>query len=140
MKEKQNTPSKKTSEAELMAKLGISEKQVQVNPTTKKSVSLDTNADKLKDNLRTSVKSINAKEGKLVSFVAIKRDGKMKDANGTILKDENGKDLPRYTKQRIQGHFTIDKTEDGFFVATRGVQYTESHTIADFQELDDNTD
>ena len=68
MKPKENTPSKKTNEAELMAKLGIKENQVQVNPTTKKSVSLDTNADKLKDNLRSSVKGINAKEGKLVSF------------------------------------------------------------------------
>lgn len=131
--------SKNTSqnkEADLMAKMGITPDQIQVKETKTKSVVLNTNADKLKDGLRNGVKDINAKHGKLVSFVAIKRDGFLKDANGKAILDDNGQRQPRYTKVRVQGHFTMDKTEDGFFQATRGVQYTENYTIAEFQELD----
>lgn len=131
-KEKQT----QSKEAELMAKMGITADQIQVKATKAKVVTLDTNSDKLKDALRNGVKDINSSHGKLVSFVAIKRDGFLKDANGKPTLDENDKKIPKYTKVRVQGHFTIDKTQDGFFQAVRGVQYTENYTIAEFDNLD----
>ncbi len=133
-KETQKTPLSK--EAELMAKMGITEDQVQAKTTKSKVVALNTNADKLKDALRNGVKEINSSNGKLVQFNAIKRDGFLKDANGKIKLDENEKKIPKYVKVRVQGYFTMDKTSDGFYQATRGVQYTENYTIADYQELD----
>tara|TARA_Y100000361_G_scaffold154352_1_gene179881 strand:+ start:3899 stop:4312 length:414 start_codon:yes stop_codon:yes gene_type:complete len=135
---KENTkPSTPNKEAELMARMGITADQVQAKETKSKVVEINTNADKLKLALKEGVKTINSNNGKLVSFNAIKRDGFLKDANGKPKLDENDKKIPKYVKVRVQGYFTIDKTSDGFFQATKGVQYTENYTIAEFTELEE---
>jgi len=124
------------SQDDLLKALGINESQIEVKEKTEKTQEINTNADQLKVNLKQSTKDVNAKLGKNISFTALKREGTMKDANGKTLKDENGKDVPRYVKTRMSGTFVIDKTKDGFHRVTRGVQYTESHLVADFVELD----
>ena len=122
------------SSADLMAKLGIDESQVEVKETTTKEVEINSNADQLKQDMKISTKDVNAKNGKDVSFVALKRDGKLKDKNGKVVKDENGQDKPRYVKTRLNGYWTIDKTKDGFYRMTRAIHYTESFLVADYQE------
>ena len=136
MSNKQTETSNKPSQADLMAKLGISESQVETKLVTKKEVSINSNADKLKATLRENTAKANSTLGKKISFVSIKRDGTLKDANGKQLMDENNKPKPRYVKVMVSGYFVIDEMEDGFLKVTKGVHYTDSHTITEFTELD----
>jgi len=136
MSKENKTTSNKPSQADLMAKLGISESQVESKVVTKKEVSINTNADKLKATLRENTAKANSTLGKKISFVSIKRDGTLKDAQGKQLMDENNKPKPRYVKVMVSGYFVIDEMEDGFLKVTKGVHYTDSHTITEYQELD----
>jgi len=99
-------------------------------------VSINSNADKLKATLRENTAKANSTLGKKISFVSIKRDGTLKDAQGKQLMDENNKPKPRYVKVMVSGYFVIDEMEDGFLKVTKGVHYTDSHTITEYQELD----
>ena len=121
---------------DLMAKMGIKESQVEHNEKVTKQTEINTKADKLKADLKESTKGVNVKNGKLISFTTIKRDGILKDANGQPILDENNKKTPRYVKTRMQGVFVVDETKDGFFNVTRGIHYTEQHLCSEFQELD----
>jgi hypothetical protein len=85
--------------------------------------------------LKESTKAVNTKLGKMISFTTLKRDGVLKDSNGEMVKDENGKNVPRYIKTRMQGLYVIDETKDGFFQVTKGVHYTESHLVNEFTEI-----
>ena len=123
------------SEADLLKSLGIDEGQVQVKEKVAKETEINDNADQLKADLKTSTRKVNEKNGKNVSFIGLKREGSLKDANGKVIKDEDGKPKPRYVKTRQSGHWTIDKTKDGFFRMTRAVHYTESFLVADFTEM-----
>jgi hypothetical protein len=123
------------SHADLMAKLGIDVSQIEVATPTLKSVTISNNADQLKVDLKESTKAVNTKLGKMISFTTLKRDGVLKDSNGEMVKDENGKNVPRYIKTRMQGLYVIDETKDGFFQVTKGVHYTESHLVNEFTEI-----
>jgi hypothetical protein len=136
MSKENKTTTNKPSQADLMAKLGISESQVESKVVTKKEVSINSNADKLKATLRENTAKANSTLGKKISFVSIKRDGTLKDAQGKQLMDENNKPKPRYVKVMVSGYFVIDEMEDGFLKVTKGVHYTDSHTITEYQELD----
>ena len=125
-----------TPHDKLMAKLGISTDQVQPKTSSKTSVSvISNNADQLKANLKESTRAVNTDLGKMITFNTIKREGSLKDADGNIVKDQNGKNVPRYVKVKMSGLFVIDKTDDGFFQVTKGIHYTESHLITEFNEI-----
>jgi hypothetical protein len=134
-KPNETTPLPSNSHADLMAKLGIDVSQIEVATPTLKSVTISNNADQLKVDLKESTKAVNTKLGKMISFTTLKRDGVLKDSNGETLKDENGKNVPRYIKTRMQGLYVIDETKDGFFQVTKGVHYTESHLVNEFTEI-----
>ena len=133
MSNKQTETSNKPSQADLMAKLGISESQVETKIVTKNS---STGGSAPSATLRENTAKANSTLGKKISFVSIKRDGTLKDANGKQLMDENNKPKPRYVKVMVSGYFVIDEMEDGFLKVTKGVHYTDSHTITEFTELD----
>jgi hypothetical protein len=134
-KPNETTPLPSNSHADLMAKLGIDVSQIEVATPTLKSVTISNNADQLKVDLKESTKAVNTKLGKMISFTTLKRDGVLKDSNGEMVKDENGKNVPRYIKTRMQGLYVIDETKDGFFQVTKGVHYTESHLVNEFTEI-----
>ena len=136
MSKENKQPTTKPSQADLMAKLGINESQIETKVVAKKEVAINSNADKLKASLRDNTAEINKTQGKKISFVSIKRQGTLKDANGKELLDENNKPMPRYVKTMVSGYFVIDKLDDGFLRVTKGVHYTDGHTITEYQELD----
>ena len=135
-KDKTNEKQGLTPNEKLMAKLGIKLDQVQPKAVTKSTVSvISNNSDQLKANLKESTRKVNADLGKMITFNTIKREGSLKDENGKLAKDENGKTIPRYVKATMSGMFVIDKTEDGFFQVTKGIHYTESHLVTEFTEI-----
>ena len=128
------TPQAKTQD-ELMKALGVDVSQVEVNDKVVSTREINTNADALKDATKQAVDGVNKDKGTNISFVAIKRDGTLKDANGKPVLDDNGKKKPRYVKQSMKGLWTIDKTKEGFISVSRTHYYTETHLIADYTEL-----
>ena len=136
MSKNEKTTSNQPSQADLMAKLGITESQLEVKVSTTKEVQINTNQDQLKARLRENTNSINQELGKKISFVSIKREGTLKDASGKQILDANGKAQPRYVKTMVSGYFVIDTMDDGFLKVSKGVHYTDNHIITDYKELD----
>ena len=120
-----NTDNKPSANSKLMAKLGIKENQIDTTKvsTSSKAKAINTNADKLKHEARQSIAKVNEDNGKNVTFQCFQRDGKTKDGE------------PKFKIKNMQGNWTIDKTKDGLFVASRVHYYTEQFTIADFKEV-----
>ena len=98
---------------------------------------INTKADALKDASKTAIVSVNKANGSNISFVCLKRDGSLKDANGNFVKDENGKKTPRFVQSTMKGNWTIDKTKDGFYSVSRSHYYTETYLISEYTELKD---
>ena len=126
MSSKVNTVNPKPNANEaLMAKLGIKASQVdqtKVNTTPKAKV-INSNADKLKFNAKEKIAKVNQETGTNVTFQCFERNGKTKDGE------------PKFTIKNKSGFWTIDKTKDGLFVASRVHYYTETFTIADYKEI-----
>lgn len=127
--------------ADLLKSMGIDASQVDTssnNSTRVKTREILTNADGLKEASKEATQEVNKDKGSNISFVCVVRDGSLKDANGKIKKDANGKSIPRYKPATKKGYFVIDEVKEGgntFFNVTRAVQYTETYKIADFSEL-----
>lgn len=128
------TPQPK-SQDELMRALGVDISQVEENTKTATTREINTKADALKDATKQAVDKANRDNGVNMSFVCIKRDGTLKDANGKAVLDDNGKKKPRFVKQSMKGYWTTDKTSEGFISVSRTHYYTETHLIADFTAL-----
>ena len=129
-----NTPQPKTQD-ELMSALGVDISQVEENTRTATTKEINTKADALKDATKRAVDKVNKDKGTNMSFVCIKRDGTLKDADGKPVLDENGKKKPRFVKQSMKGYWTQDETAEGFISVSRTHYYTETHLIADYTEL-----
>jgi len=126
--------------ADLLQSLGIDASQVDTSQGTTKTKTREilTNADSLKEASKEATNEVNKDKGSNISFVCVVRDGSLKDANGKIKKDANGKSIPRYKPATKKGYFVIDEIKEGgktFFNVTRAVQYTESFRVADYSEL-----
>lgn len=120
---------------ELMTALGVDISQVEENTKVSITREISTNADALKEATKQAVNDVNTSNGVNMSFVCIKRDGTLKDANGKAVLDENGKKKARFVKQTMKGHWTIDDTKEGFISVSRTHYYTETHLIADYTAL-----
>ena len=106
----------------LMASLGIKANQIdKTKATTTKVKAINTNADKLKLEAKQSIAKVNEENGENISFQCFQRDGKTQDGE------------PKYKIKNMSGFWTIDKTKDGLFIASRVLYYTESYTIADYK-------
>jgi hypothetical protein len=128
------TPQAKTQD-ELMKALGVDVSQVEENTKTATTREINTKSDALKEATKQAVDKANRDNGTNMSFVCIKRDGTLKDANGKAVLDDNGKKKPRFVKQSMKGYWTMDKTSEGFISVSRTHYYTETHLIADFTAL-----
>ena len=131
----QDTPTNEQSTAKLYEALGIDSSQVQVNEKATGIKEINTKADALKDASKTAIASVNSTHGKNISFVCLKRDGSLKDKNGNVVKDKDGKNTPRFVQSTMKGFWTIDKTKDGFHSVSRSHYYTETYLISDFTEM-----
>ena len=117
-----DTPSTKT-QAELMATLGIESSQVTTTEPTKTTSLPTTEFGKLKAEGKRVVEQVNKDMGKNISFTCFVRKG------GT-------KDNPKYVTSTKKGNWLVVARKDGLFDVHRVIYYSESFTIADFNELD----
>ena len=125
------TPSKpQVTQDGLMELLGIDKSQIEVNKTvTTSSQEPADNHDRLKVDAKEQTKVVNERNGELVSFVALKRQGTIKDSKGNYVLDDDGNKRPRFIQEKKEGHWTIDKTQDGFVRVSRMHYYTESFIV-----------
>ena len=135
-------PNKKNNPSmdDLYALMGIEASQVDTSKGIRRTKTREilTNADALKDKSVKATKEVNLENGTHIKFACVVRKGSLKDANGKVKKDNEGKPIPRYEPATKTGYFVIDKIEeDGvtFFEVTRALQYTESFKVADYSEL-----
>ena len=120
----------------MLEKLGINPNQVdlsEVKATTTKTTTTP-NQEELKTEARESILEANTSLGSEVTFMAIVRDGFLKDDKGNF-KLENGKKVARFVPKSMKGHFTIDKQKDGTFIVSKVNYYTESYKVVDYVEL-----
>ena len=138
--EAKKLPTRMSDMDKLLKAMGIDSSQVDTSKGTRKTKTrtILTNADALKDKSVNAIKEVNNEVGKHIKFTCVVRKGSLKDANGKVKLDENGKSIPRYKPATKKGYFVIDEVKEGgntFFNVTRAVQYTETYKIADFSEL-----
>ena len=132
---------------DIMEHLGLTSDQIEVTTSTtrKTKIALD-NKDALQDETRQAVKSIMTDLGTDISFVCLKRNGSLKDANGKpVMKD--GKTVPKFEKKPLSGKWVVDERKDTvkdakgnevevtFYEVSRVHYYTESFEIAEYKDL-----
>ena len=117
-------PQLQDANAKLMAKLGIKTSQIDTTKvsTKSRSIELNTNQDKLKHEARQTITKVNEAHGSKITFQCFQRDGKTKEGE------------PKFKIKNMSGFWTLDKTKDGLFTASRVHYYTETFTIADYKE------
>ena len=138
--EAKKLPTRMSDMDKLLKAMGIDSSQVDTSKGTRKTKTrtILTNADALKDKSVNAIKEVNNEVGKHIKFTCVVRKGSLKVANGKVKLDEKGDSIPRFEPATKSGFWVIDEIEeDGvkLFEVTRAVQYTESHKIADFSEL-----
>ena len=127
--------------------LGLTSDQIvaKVTNTRKAKVALD-NKDALQDETRQAVKDIMNNLGTDISFVGLKRNGSLKDANGKLVM-KDGETVPKFEEKPLRGNWVIDERTDTmkdasgeevkvtFYEVSRVHYYTESFEIAEYKDL-----
>ena len=112
----ENTTNVAPSLDDLAKRLGISTSQIKEKTTTvRKSKGNQPNLDGAREDIKTQVKGINSKHGVYLKSDTYVKDGKMKDGNGKIKKDEKGDVMWNYKHLKLDGFYIVDKREDGLF-------------------------
>ena len=134
-----------TDEQLLMANLGIKETQLNTDVKTT-TVKIDTppNQELMRVVAKDSIKAINVKYGKKISFATLVRDKYQLDANGNQVKVD-GKKVPRYKLKKFEGFYTVDKIKRfnkslnksiTLYKVSKMIQYVQDYDVASFTDLD----
>ena len=131
----------------LQSMLGVDSSQIEEATTNTVAKVLDSNEDKLRELNKGIIKENNEEHGTKISFVALVKEGWIKDANGNEIK-KDGKKVPRYIQKPVTGYYVIDEVvkevknpESGelekhtFYKVATGMQYLEKFTVASYTEL-----
>ncbi len=131
----------------LQSMLGVDSSQIEEATTNTVAKVLDSNEDKLRELNKVTIKEHNEEHGTKISFVALVKEGWIKDANGNEIK-KDGKKVPRYIQKPVTGYFVIDEVtkevknpETGkmethtFYKVATGMQYLDKFTVASYTEL-----
>jgi len=135
-----------TDEQILMANLGIKETQLNLDATTTSTVNIDNppNQEKMRVIAKDSIKAINTKHGKKISFITLVRDKYQLDSSGNVVKVD-GKKVPRYKKKKFEGFYTIDEITRynkslnksiKLYKVSKMIQYVQEYDVASFTDLD----
>ena len=123
-----NKPSNISSD--LLKTMGLDASQLDTSKvsTSKRVLEPSTKTEHMKVDARVSIKDVNARHGKEVTFQCLSRDGKTKDGK------------PKYRLVNQSGTWCIDKSSDGTLSASRVHYYTETFKIVDYIEEGTNSD
>ena len=138
------TPSTEEMPDNLLGILGIDASQLTEDDATEitEDDSKTPNKKAIKDKAKKSIRAINENNGKNIRFHCIKTDGYMKDANGSIVTNKDGKKVRQYKKVTKEGFYVVDdmeKTVDGkkvnYYTVSKMIQYTDSEDCTSFKEI-----
>ena len=135
-----------TDEQIPMANLGIKETQINTDATSNTTVRLDTppNQESMRVEAKDSIKAINSKHGKKISFGTLVRDKYQLDANGNVVKVD-GKKVPRYKLKKFEGYYTVDKVKRfnkslnksiTLYKVSKMIQYVQDYDVASYTDLE----
>ena len=132
----ENTTNVTPSLDDLAKRLGISTSQIKEKTTTvRKSKGNQPNLDGAREDIKTQVKGINSKHGVYLKSDTYVKDGKMKNKDGTIKKDDKGNVMWNYKHLKLDGFYIVDKREDGLFDCSHIMWYSETFQVGDYSEV-----
>ena len=121
---------------DLASKLGIKANQISSKASTvRKSKGNQPNLDKARETIKKHVSTVNAHFGKYLKSDTYIKDGKMKDGNGKIKRDDKGEIMWNYKHVKLDGFYIVDEREDGLYDVSHVVWYSETFQVGDYSEV-----